>query len=201
MDRAISKSEIKSVQKKKIIKSAIVTISVIVIIYFIMSLFKPSLNRNEILLAKTFKGDIEETIFSIGTIIPKFEESIISPIQTKINSIRKTIGSRVKKNESILGLDKTQIISDYNKLKDEHDLKLNKVNQLKLKLERELIELKSRIEIKELEIESLHAKKIQEEKLFKIGAGSAESFKISKLNFKIAEKELVLLNRKIKNQE
>jgi HlyD family secretion protein len=201
MDRAISKAEINSAFKKKITKFGIIIISTFILIYFIMTLFKPAINRNELLLAKTFRGNIEETLFSIGTIVPRFEESIISPIETKIEAINLPIGSKVNINQSILELDKTQIISNLNKLKDEYELKKNKESQLKLNLEKDLIELKSQSEIKDIEIESLVEKKNQEKKLYKIGASSSESLKIASLKLEIAKKELKLIKNKIKNQE
>lgn len=201
MDRAISKSDIQFEQRKKIVKVSIIIGSFILCIFFLLSLMKPTLKRNEVLTAKTFRGSIEETIFSIGTIIPNFEESIISPIQSKINTIRKSTGTKIKKGESILGIDKTQVLSNFNKLNDEYELKLNKEKQLKLRLERELIELKSRSEIKKLEIESLITKRTQQQKLFDIGAGSEESLNVSILKYKIAVKEDELLVQKIGNQE
>ena len=201
MDRIISKHEIKSAQKRKITKISVSVFVIFATLYFLMTLLKPTLDRNEILLAKTFRGTIEETIFSIGTIVPKFEESIISPIESKINHIKKGIGSKVSKNESILDIDKTQISSDYHQLKDSYALTLNKKQQLKLRLERELMDLRSRLGIKELEIKSLKTKVSQQKKLFDIGAGSKENFRMSQLNLQIAEREFLLLKQQIINKE
>ncbi|MCB0277945.1 MAG: efflux RND transporter periplasmic adaptor subunit, partial [Calditrichaeota bacterium] len=90
--------------------------------------------------------------------------------------------------------------SSYRQFKDEYDLRLNKKTQLKLSLERNLIDLRSSYRIKELTIESMAKKVEQEERLYKLGAGSKESLDQAKLNLEISKLELSQLDEKIKNQ-
>ena len=91
--------------------------------------------------------------------------------------------------------------SSLEKLRDELNMKKNNVNQLKLQLEKNLIDLKTQYEIKKLQVENMEAELEEEKYLDKIGGGTKEKIEKAELNLKISRLELEQIIKALQNQE
>ena len=172
MDREISSEVLKRERIKKYGQISGIIILIVMLLFTFRSCLKPDVRAEILHTATAEKGAIEASITASGTVVPEFEQVIASPIQSKIDSVFFRAGTQIEKGSSILALNNEFITISLNRLKDELALKQNKKTQLKLTLERQLIDLKSAYDIKKLKIESLGKKAEQEEHLYKIGAGS-----------------------------
>jgi HlyD family secretion protein len=201
MDKALSENAIQKKKRDRIIYITLFCLAFLLILLSLRILIKPSIKRSGIQTATVEIGNIEASITASGTVLPEFEEVIISPVQSRILHIYHNIGDRVNKGDSILSLDKKSIESSFEKLQDELNMKWNTINQLKLKLEGNLIDLRTQYEIKKLQVENMKAELEEEKYINKIGGGTKEKIEQAELNLKISLLELEQIKQSIMNQE
>jgi HlyD family secretion protein len=201
MDKVLSNTVKQKRRNILIFKTAIGGLAFIVIIVSLRFIIKPSIQRDEFYTAFTETGNVEASITASGTVLPEFEETKTSPVQSRIIKIIKNVGDKVVKGDSILFLDTKSTKSSLEKLKDELNMRKNNVNQLKLQLEKSLIDLKTQYEIKKLQVDNMETELEEEKYLNKIGGGTKEKIEKAELNLKISRLELEQINQSILNQE
>ncbi len=201
MDRAVSES-VKKKRKRKVIARSVITFLVFIILIIVLrQLIKPSISIGEFDTEQAVTGNIRATVTASGTVVPEFEEIISSPIVSKIIRIDHSTGDEVNSGDTILLLDTRSASISLEKMKDELEVKKNNVNKLKLQFERNLIDLKTRHQIKKLQVESMETELKEEEYLNDIGGGTKEKVEKARLNLKIATIELQQIEETIINQE
>ncbi|SKB49725.1 efflux RND transporter periplasmic adaptor subunit [Daejeonella lutea] len=190
----------KALFRKWLIAGSII-IAMTIAFFGFRSLIEPSIERSKITIETTEVGTIEATIPASGVIVPEYEFLITSPINAKIEQVLHSAGEAVQMGESILKLNKETTQINYDKLLDEQEVNRNKINQLRLSLERTLNDLQTQYSIKEMRIQSLESALEHERSLLKIGGGTAERVKQAVLNLDIAKIELKQLKNQISNQQ
>ena len=201
MDRVLSDTIKQRKKNKQLIKFGSWGLLFIAVIVLLRLIIRPSINKNEFYTALADTGNIEASVTASGTVLPEFEEIKTSPVQSRIVKIYHNTGDKINKGDSILSLDKTSTKSSLEKLKDELNMKKNNVNQLKLKLEKNLIDLKTQYQIKKLQVENMDANLEEEKYLDKIGGGTKEKIEKAELSLKISRLELEQIRQNIDNQE
>ncbi len=201
MDRTISNAVKQKRKTGQIIRSVGIGIVFIAIILSFRFFIKPAIQKNEFYTDSTEIGNVEASITASGIVLPEFEEIITSPIQSRIVKINYNTGEKVKPGDPILLLDTKITESSLEKLKDELSMKKNNVNQLKLQLEKNLIDLKTQYEIRKLQVENMETELEEEKYLDKIGGGTKEKIEKAELNLKISKLELEQIRQSIENQE
>ncbi len=161
----------------------------------------PSLKRNEVMTAKAEIGNVEEVFTGIGVVVPEFEISVTSPIDTKIKKLLKRSGESVKIGEPVLELDIESTKNELEKLEDEFRLKEHKKQQLLIDINNEKIELRSEYDIKKLNIEFLKLELTAEKKLNNSNLNSMFDLRKANLQYEIANRELKFLEEKSLNSE
>lgn len=200
MDREIP-SHIKRNRRIRVYSIAIISfLFVVLALIGFRSLLKSSVRRDMIRTAFAERGPILATITASGIVIPEYEQSITSPIQSKIERVYHKAGERIQTGEPILKLDREFIQLTYDQLSDELELKKNKLTQLQLDLDKRLIDLQTQREVKELKIEYFESRVELEKRLHKIGGGTTASLKIAELDLEIARVEFEQLEKEIENQ-
>jgi len=165
--------------------------------WWLRSTIKPSVKRATIILAAVERGDVENTIGASGTVMPEFEEVITSPIEASIHQILVNTGSEIKAGRSVLNLDKSATITQYEKLKFQLESKRNIIRKLKLDLDQTFFDLKSNNDIKQLKINNLKASAENEKRLFKAGGCTREDVEQAELNLQTALLEKAQLENQI----
>lgn len=201
MDRNISKSEKQKRKFRQFLKIGIWFLIFVIAIMSLRFIIQPSIERDEFHTSFIEHGDIEASVTASGTVLPEFEEIKISPVQSRIIKIYHNTGDKVKQGDSILSLDKKSTLSSLEKLKDELNVKRNNVTKLRLKLEKDLIDLRTKHEIEKLEVENLETELEEEEYLDMIGGGTKEKIKKARLLLKISRLELKQISQNIINLE
>ena len=146
-------------------------------------------------------GNIEASVTASGTVLPEFEEIKTSPVQSRIIGIYHNTGDKVQYGDSILLLDKKELTSAYEKLYDELNIRKNNINQRRLQLEKNLIDMRTNYEIKKLQAENMATQLEEEKYLDEIGGGTKERIEKAELGLKIARLELEQIRQNIENQE
>lgn len=111
--------------------------------------------------------------------MPEFEEVLASPINASIKSVLPDAGNEVKKDQSILTLDKSVTQTEYDKLKFQMESKENEISKLKLDLEKSFFDIKSNNSIKQLRISNLKDAVSSAKRLLKAGF----NFQMSHISF------------------
>jgi len=171
------------------------------VLYLIRRALYPTVRLNEILTFPAERGDLIGTLTAIGVVVPEFEQLFTSPIESKIEKIRVPAGETVRADSSILELNISSASLSLAQLCDELDLKINRQVQLRLRLERLLVDLEAQCDIKKLEIEYLLNQFNLQQRLFDIGVGTQEEYAKADLNLKIARRELTQLQKTISSEQ
>ena len=201
MDRELSGAQIRKSQIKKIARGAVVLLAFIASVFLIRGLLRSSLKSSQILVATAEIGDIEGALTASGIVVPEFEQLITSPIESKIEQVFYHPGETVHQDSSILELNKKAILNQLEQQKDELALKVNRKKQLKLKIERSLIDLNAQYDISKLNIKYLESKVDVQKHMNEIGVGIQEELNQAVLNLEIARRELDQLEQRIKNEK
>jgi HlyD family secretion protein len=164
-------------------------------------IIKPTIKRSRIVTAIAEIGSIEDALTSSGTMVPEFEQVITSPIQSKIDSVFIRAGETVSVGQSIVKLDDEFIQMKFNKLSDEHELKINRKEQRGIDMESELLDLNAQYDILELRTQYSQSKYEMEKQLTELGAGTKEALELAELNRSIAQRELDQLRQQIENKK
>ena len=201
MDRELSSSQIRKEKFIKSLKFLAVGFIFIFIILFFRNLLRSSVKGSQILTAVAEIGDIEGALTASGIVVPEFEQVITSPIESKVEQVFYRSGETVHKDSSILKLNKETTQNTMEQLQDELALKINRKKQLKLKIERSLIDLSAQYDINKLQIQFLESKLDVQKHLNKIGVGIQEELNQAILNLEIARRELDQLEKRIDNEK
>ncbi|MDJ1468387.1 efflux RND transporter periplasmic adaptor subunit [Xanthocytophaga flava] len=201
MDRELSNQTLRQ-RKIRTYLSGLVGVAIITSGFlFFRSSLKTSISVNKIRTATAELGPIENTLTASGVLIPEFEQVISSPIKAEIKRVIVTPGTTVKIDQPILELDKSQTINDYEKQKDQLDLKRNAITQLRIKLQKSLYELEVDNAIKDLNIGSLQAKLNNTQHLKTVGGATQEEVNEADFNLKTAELEKKKLANELKTMK
>lgn len=201
MDRDLSNKVKQKRKTKRIIQFGIWIIVFLAVIVFLRFAIRPSIKIDEFETDFAKMGNIEASVTASGIVLPEFEEIRTSPIQSRITGIFHNTGDKVENGDSILSLDKKELTSTYEKLSDELNIKKNNINQRRLQLEKNLIDMRTNYEIKKLQVENMAAELDEEKYLDKIGGGTKERIEKAELSLKIARLELNQIKQNIENLE
>jgi HlyD family secretion protein len=201
MDRSIEIEVTATKKKRRLIIIIAVVLSLLLAIWLIRSLLKPSLYSSDIVLSKVKLGAVENTISATGEVLPEFEEIIASPIQASIQEVLLEPGRKVFKGQSILRLDKSATQSEYERLQFQMESKANEISKLRLTLEKSFYDIKSNNSIKELRISNLKDNVSAAQRLLKAGGGTREDVEKAALDLKVAQLEKQQLENEIRSKQ
>ncbi len=186
MDRPLDTGTLRRTKTRKYLRIGLVAGALVLLFIAFSALLRPSVERASIRTAVVRRGGIEGTITTTGTTVPTFEQVISSPSDTRLLAVRKKPGSVVRKGESILTLDPSELNLSLERTGKELTLKENGKAQLRLDMERTLNDLDGQLNIKTLRLEYLHSKTLQGKKMMEIGAISKDQMEQTELEERIA---------------
>jgi len=160
---------------------------------------RPSLDRDRIRLGKVDRGPVEGVIEASGTVIPAFEGVLSSPVEARVQKILKRPGEVVRAGEEILKLDTSASRLSFERLQDQLSKKANEQLQLRLTLEKQLSDLRGRIESGRLDAEAAEYRAEQNRKLRKDGLVSEQTLRGSEVEAKKAQIELSQLEQSVRD--
>src|SRR5690242_11078358 len=129
MDRPLNNQTLLQNKRKQYMKIGIPIAGLALLFLAFSAWISPSVDRKNILTARVEKGTVEETISASGTVVPSFEQSISSPTETRVLSIRRKPGEQVKQGDPVLELDRSESKLTLEKVEKECALKANQRTQ------------------------------------------------------------------------
>ena len=142
------------------------------------------------------RGQVFIPIDAIGVIEPENEVILISPLNSIIQKINKEPGSRVKKGEVIIELDKEPTLSEIEQITDQLEVKGNSLERSRLEGQMSRIDLDYNVEVKKLRIASIKSQLANEEQLLVVGGISSAKIDETKQSLVLAEKDLAVVTQK-----
>ena len=142
------------------------------------------------------RGEVFIPIDAVGVVEPENEVILLSPLNSIIQKINKEPGSRVKKGEVIIELDKELTLSEIGQINDQLEVKSNSLEHSKLEGQMSRIDLEYNVEVKKLKITSIKSQLADEEQLLTVGGISSAKIDETKQNLILAEKDLAVVMQK-----
>ena len=199
MDKELSYETKQKNRRIKIIRYSSVLIFLLFIFWLFGYLINTPVQRSKLVIGTAKKGRIEASINAIATVIPEFEEVIISPIQSGIQKINISAGAKVDSGQSIMQLNKEFVILEYERKVDQLNLIKTQLSRTILRFENNISDLEIQRQILTLKSKRLYAVYQDAQKLLGIGSGSKEEIDLARMNYEIGELELQQLNKQIEN--
>ena len=189
MDRALAPDILTRSRRKPWLISLIALVGLIGALAGMRSLLKTSIEAAKILTAVAQTGPVENTLNATGEVIPAYEQTITSPIRASIRRVLLTPGARVRPGQPIVELDKSLTQIEYEKLQDQLALKQNGIEQLRMKLDKNLYDADVNDQIKLLNINKLNAEVDNIRRLEKVGGQTPEDVTRAENALRIAQLE------------
>lgn len=160
-----------------------------------------TLKRADIRIAVVEYGDVENTLNASGEVQPEMEQVITSPISAVLQQTYFSAGAPVKTGDKILELDKTFTQIEFEKQKDQLELKRNGIVRIKLELDKSFFDIQIQDSIKAYRINSLKAELENAKRLFKAGGGTREAIEQAETELRVAQLEKRQLENDIRSRQ
>jgi HlyD family secretion protein len=189
MDREVEPDYVKKQNRRYWIIGFVSLVIAVTGIYLLRRSLQGTIESSRIRTAAVEVGDVENTITASGEIIPAYEQIITSPIRASIRRILINPGTPVIPGQAIVDLDKSLTEIELEKYQDQLALKRNSIEQLRMKLNKNLYDAEISDKIKSLNINKLRADYEDARRLQKVGGGTGEDITRAENELKIAELE------------
>jgi HlyD family secretion protein len=120
-------------------------------------------------------------ITATGTVVPEVEQVVSSPVDARVLRILARTGAALKKGDPLVTLDVSEAQLAVDTLIEDQALKENEQASTRLKLEKSLIDLNGKVEVKALQLASLRSQLERDRQLAADGLLSQELLKKSEL--------------------
>jgi len=181
VDREIAPSVIRSQRRRRLAVGGTV-LSLGVFAYLALAgLIAPSIDRANIRTAVVEAGAVDSSIAASGVVVPEIEQVITSPVEARVLRIFERPGARLREGQPIVQLDVSEARLTVEKYAQDLAIKANAQAQKRLTLQKSLIELDSKTEVKKLQLASLESQLRRDQELFKQGLLSQELLRKSEL--------------------
>jgi HlyD family secretion protein len=177
MDRPIAANIKRGRVVKRMIWISGILLTIVALIWVLRNSLKTSISRDRLRLAVAEEGALESTLTASGEIIPAFEQVLTSPIQANVEEVLVNVGQEVTAGQPVLALEKAATLLDYERKKDQMELRKNNIRKLKIQLRQKLNDLIMQDSIKALRIKSLVNERDTEIELIEMGGGCLPTWK------------------------
>jgi len=189
MDRELAPELVAQSRRKNWLIVTIILVILVGGLIWFKNILKTSVEAARIRTAIAQTGPVENTISATGEVIPAYEQIVTSPIRASIRQVLLTPGTRVRPGQPILELDKSLTQIEYEKIADQLALKQNSIDQLRMKLNKDLYDADINDQIKSLTINKLKAEVSDAKRLLKVGGKTPEDVTRAENLLQIAQLE------------
>jgi HlyD family secretion protein len=201
MDRQIPVS----VQRKRKLKKAAMWmggfLAVLGIATWLGTQMITSVDKKTLIISEVDRGTIDVSVSATGTIVPAFEEVIVSPINSKILEVYAHSGDSVDVGTPLLRLDLQSAEMDYAQALDEREIKRQEMAALQANVETQLSDRKMQIEVKEMDLAQLEATLRNELYLDSLGSGTHERVRQAESALRTAQLQLKQMRQQYINEQ
>jgi HlyD family secretion protein len=186
---------------RRVLKIVVPVVIVAAVLTSLPGWMRPAVGRERIRTARVTTGPIEAVITASGTVTPEVERVLSSPLDARVLRILQRPGAHLKQGDPVVELDISESVLALDKVIKDLKIKENQQAQTRLALEKSLVDLDGRLEVKTLELQSAQARLAADLQLFKEGLYSREELRRSELAVKQAEIALSQLRHERTNAQ
>jgi HlyD family secretion protein len=186
---------------RRVLKIVVPVVIVAAVLTSLPGWMRPAVSRERIRTARVTTGPIEAVITASGTVTPEVERVLSSPLDARVLRILQRPGAHLKQGDPVVELDISESVLALDKVIKDLKIKENQQAQTRLALEKSLVDLDGRLEVKTLELQSAQARLAADLQLFKEGLYSREELRRSELAVKQAEIALSQLRQERTNAQ
>lgn len=166
------------------------------------SLLKPSVKRSSVRIGTVERGELTAVLTGAGTVQPASDQVISSPVEGRVLRVLRQPGALLEVGEALLELDVGEAALALGRLEGEREQRRSERHELELNLEERLIELRSQLEVRQLDVEELSYRVEQDEHLHERGLISEVQLRESltrkrKAEIQSASVEEAMANRRL----
>ncbi|HMN47278.1 MAG TPA: HlyD family efflux transporter periplasmic adaptor subunit [Povalibacter sp.] len=162
---------------------------------------RPSIELADVRVAVVERGPLEATIAATGTIVPRSEQIIASPVSAAVRSVRVSLGAAVSRGQILMELDTTASALALSNLEEQLSLKRAERRSADLQRVDVVRQTRSRRDLLRIDLESREAALSRLQKLGTTGAVSASNLLEAELNLKRVQVEIAQVDKKIVSLE
>jgi HlyD family secretion protein len=186
---------------RRVLKIVVPVVIVAAVLTSLPGWMRPAVSRERIRTARVTTGPIDAVITASGTVTPEVERVLSSPLDARVMRILQRPGAHLKQGDPVVELDISESVLALDKVIKDLKIKENQQAQTRLALEKSLVELDGRLEVKTLELQSAQARLEADQQLFKEGLYSHQELRRSELAVKQAQIALSQLRQERANAE
>ncbi len=201
MDRPLPPDVERQDRLRRFVKIAGPIVVIAVVLAALPGWIRPSVTRSRIRTALVTAGSVEAVITAGGTVVPEVERVLSSPLDARVLRILQRPGANLRQGDAVVELDISESVLALDKVVKDLKIKENQQAQNRLALEKSLVDLDGRLEVKGLELQSAQARLQADQQLFTAGLYSRESLRRTELAARQAEIELAQLRQERENAE
>lgn len=201
MDRPIDPAVFRARRRRRALWGAALAALALAVLYAAPVALSPSLRRDRVRLAIVERGPVDASIAATGLVLPEVEQVVTTPVDARVVRIRHRAGAAVKAGEPLIDLDLGQARLAAEGLSQDLAIKSNDQARRRIALERSLIDVDGRIEVKGLQLGQARAQLDRDRQLHAEGLLSLELLRRSELAEAQASVELAQLQAERANAE
>ncbi len=201
MDRQIPKEEKRKVLLRRWLRVGIVVAVWAIGVFALTRMASSKIDLKNLELSSVDKGDLQVSVSASGSIVPEYQEIIVSPVSTRIVETYKRTGDLVEQGEPLLKLDLQTAETDYRKGLDDEQMRQLQLQKLKVTQNTQLTDLKMKIEVAQMALNSKRMELRNERYLDSIGSGTTDRVRQAELDYNTARLQLEQLRKQYQNEQ
>lgn len=201
MDRKLSDKDIRRKKTARYVRIGAVVCALVVISIVIANFVQPGVDLESVDVAQASKGTLEVSVGATGTVTPFYEESITSPISTKILEVYKKSGEQVHKGDTILRLDLSSANISLQEETDAVEIQKYKLEQFRTQAVSEISDLEKQVAIDGMRLKRMKVLMANEHYLDSIGASTEDMVRQRELDYEVAELQFEQLKLNYENKK
>jgi HlyD family secretion protein len=188
-------------RRRRVLQIALPLVIVTLLIVWLPGWMRPSIPRARLRTAPVTTGPIEAAIMATGTVVPEVERVLSSPLDARVLRILVRPGAQLEVGAPVVELDISESVLALEKVVKDLKVKENQQAQSRLTLEKSLVDLVGKIDVKTLDLQAAQSRLESNQQLFKDSLLSRETLRQSELSVKQTQIELAQLRGERENAE
>jgi HlyD family secretion protein len=145
---------------------------------------RPSLERSDLRTATVERGPLEATVTATGTIVPRTEQTLSSPVSAEVVDVQVSLGERVERGQVIMALDTTASKLALGNLEQQLALKKAEIRSQDLQRADAIRQARAKRELLAIDLESRQVRLSRLQQLAETGAVSESELLEANLDVK-----------------
>lgn len=201
MDREIPKQKLQQRQRRRILLGGAFVALAVGAVMIVGRFAEESVNISDIRLATADRGDIDAAINGNGSVVPAFEEVIVSPVNSRILEVYHHSGDIVDAGTPLLKLDLGEAATREAAERDELAMMRLDLQRLQASHRTRLSDLRMQVKVAEMKLRRQEVELSNERYLDSIGSGTTDRVREAQLALSTQRLELEQLREQLANEQ